>query len=87
MFKLIFDAWNKYSGFYAVLAVIGSVIGYVGAALGLMCLQAWGVMVLWNWVGVTLFNVPTLTFWLALGLILLCHLLFKGLVKINITTS
>ena len=87
MFNLISEAWDKYDGFYAVLAVIAIVIGFLGAAFGLMCLQAWMVMILWNWVAVTLFNVPTLTFWLSFGLIWLCQLMFKGLAKITITAN
>lgn len=30
---------------------------------------------LWNWVAVTLFALPQITFWQSLGLYLLCHML------------
>ena len=84
MIKGIVEVWNKYDGFFAVLAVIAFVIGFLGVAFGLLCLQAWMVMNLWNWIMVSLFNLPVLTFWLSFGLMWLFQLLTKGLVKITI---
>lgn len=84
MIKGIVEVWNKYDGFFAVLAVIAFVIGFLGVAFGLLCLQAWVVMNLWNWIMVSLFNLPVLTFWLSFGLMWLFQLLTKGLVKITI---
>ena len=84
MFKGIVEVWDKYDGFFAVLAVIALIIGFVSVVFGLWCLQAWLVMLLWNWVAVTLFNAPVLTFWLSFGLVWLFHLLTKGLVKITV---
>ena len=37
------------------------------------------VMSLWNWLAPTLFGGPTLTFLQALGLLVLCRLLFGGM--------
>ena len=84
MFKGIVEVWDKYDGIFAVIAVIAFIIGFVGVAFGLWCLQAWLVMLLWNWVAVTLFGAPVLTFWLSFGLVWLFHLLTKGLVKITV---
>lgn len=84
MIKGIMEVWNNYEGFFAVLAVIAFIIGFVGVAFGLWCLQAWLVMLLWNWVAVSLFGAPVLTFWLSFGLVWLFHLLTKGLVKITV---
>ena len=84
MFESIAKVWDNYEGFFAVLAVIAFIIGFAGVAFGLWCLQAWLVMLLWNWVAVTLFNAPVLTFWLSFGLVWLFHLLTKGLVKITV---
>lgn len=84
MFEKIVEVWNEYDGFLAVLAVIGFIVGFLGVAFGLWCLQAWLVMLLWNWVAVSLFNLPVLTFWLSFGLVWLFHLLTKGLVKITV---
>ena len=33
---------------------------------------------LWNWLLPTLFSVPEITFWQALGLLVLCRILFGG---------
>lgn len=83
MVKGIMEVWDNYEGFFAVLAVIAFIIGFVGVAFGLWCLQAWLVMLLWNWVIVSLFGAPVLTFWLSFGLVWLCHLLFKSGTKIK----
>jgi hypothetical protein len=37
------------------------------------------VMRLWNWLLPSMFGFPVLTFWKALGLLVLCRLLFGGL--------
>jgi hypothetical protein len=37
------------------------------------------VLQLWNWLMPTLFGLPTLTFWRAVGLMGLCWILFGGL--------
>ena len=84
MFEKIVEVWNEYDGFFAVLAVIAFIVGFLGMAFGLWCLQAWLVMLLWNWVAVSLFNLPVLTFWLSFGLVWLFQLLTKGLVKITV---
>ncbi|HLG13502.1 MAG TPA: hypothetical protein VJH03_03110 [Blastocatellia bacterium] len=36
------------------------------------------VMLLWNWLAPTLFGLPPITFWQALGLLALCRILFGG---------
>lgn len=38
----------------------------------------WVVMSLWNWLAPTLFGLREVTFWQALGLLLLCRILFGG---------
>lgn len=79
----IADAWEDYSTGVAILAIIGIVIGAFALSFGMMCLQAWLVMLLWNWVAVGLFGAPALGFWMAFGLRLLCSLLFKSKVTVN----
>ncbi|HBL31815.1 MAG TPA: hypothetical protein DD490_33755 [Acidobacteria bacterium] len=52
------------------------------AILGLLLLMALGggiVFFLWNWLLPTLFGWPEITFWQALGLLMLCRILFGGL--------
>ena len=78
MFKLIANAWNEYDGFKAVLAVVSIIIGYLGIIFVIMCLQAWAVMLVWNWVAVGIFSAPVITLWSSLGIVLLVHLIIKG---------
>lgn len=79
----ITDAWEEYSVGVAVLAIIGIVIGAIAWCFGMMCLKAWFVMLLWNWIAVGLFDAPVLGFWMAFGLRLLCSLLFKSVVTVK----
>lgn len=81
--KKITKAWEDYSACTALLITIGIVIGVVVLCFGIMCLRAWFIMLLWNWIMVNLFGVPTLGFWMAFGLYLLCSLLFKSKVTVN----
>lgn len=79
----IVDAWEEHSVGVAILAIIGIVIGALALSFGVMCLQAWLVMLLWNWVAVDLFGAPALGFWMAFGLCWLCSLLLKSKVIVN----
>jgi hypothetical protein len=62
---------------WAVLAVI--------LLIALMFISPWIEMMLWNWVMVDLFAMPTVTFWQMFGLNWLCGLLFRR--SSNISTS
>jgi hypothetical protein len=54
----------------APLAIIGmAVFAWIGGEL---------VMHLWNWLTPGLFGLPAITFWQALGLLVLCRILFGG---------
>lgn len=51
------------------------------AILGMAVFAALGgsvVMLLWNWLLPTLFGLPSVTFWQAIGLLALCRILFGG---------
>lgn len=49
-------------------------------AFGFAALEAWLVMLLWNAVLVSIFPfIPTISFWVAWGVLILCNLLFKGI--------
>jgi hypothetical protein len=51
---------------------------------GGLCLEAWLVMLLWNAVMPLLWaTAPTLGFWAAMGLIILCHILFGKTINIK----
>lgn len=47
--------------------------------IGIAALITWVLMLLWNWLMPDLFNLTTITFWQALGLLLLSKLLFGGM--------
>ena len=55
----------------AFLAFIG-IIAVVAAILGLP------LMLLWNWLMPTIFGVKYITFWQAVGVNILCGILFKS---------
>lgn len=62
---------------------VGIIICAIALTFGVMCLQAWLVMLLWNWIAVGLFGAPVLSFWVAFGLSWLCSLLFKSKLTVN----
>ena len=81
--KKLMVIWDGYPTGLAVLAIIAVVIFAIAWTFGLMCLQSWIVMLLWNWVAVGLFGAPALSFWVACGLRWLCSLLFKSKLTVN----
>jgi hypothetical protein len=44
-----------------------------------ICFGGWSVMMLWNWILPPLFGWRSITFWQALGLLMLCRILFGGI--------
>ena len=54
----------------APLAIVGIVLFvFIGGEI---------VRLLWNWLAPALFGLPVVTFWQALGLLVLCRILFGG---------
>lgn len=53
-----------------VWAIIAAIIGFP-------------IKWLWNWLMPTLFGLPEISFWMALGIALLISILFGGVIKIN----
>ena len=47
-------------------------------AFGVMCFEAWLLMLLWNWL-MPILNIATVTFWQAFGIGLLIDILFGGI--------
>ena len=78
MKERIVEIWEEHSVIGAIILIICMVVGYLAGYFGIMCLQSWLVMLLWNWVAVDLFGAPILSFWVAFGLRWLCSLLFKN---------
>ena len=70
--KIFIEMEEKYGTNVAIITIVGALIVF----LGLCFLNSWLVMLLWNWVAVDLFALPTLNFWSAFGLRWLCSLLF-----------
>ena len=81
--KKLMAIWEDYPAGLAILATIAVMIFAIAWTFGLMCLQSWIVMLLWNWVAVGLFGAPALSFWVAFGLRWLCSLLFKSKLTVN----
>lgn len=80
MGQKIKNLWNAAGGgALALLAVVLVLAIALGLVFGVLCFEAWILMLLWNavitalWVGA-----PSLTFWLAFGLLLICNILFKS---------
>jgi len=61
-----------------VLKVVGWVLFGLLAAAALGLVLGLPVMWLWNGLLPSLFHLPEITYWQAVGLLILCHLLFKG---------
>jgi len=59
------NALETFAAIIGLLAVLAVVLGYP-------------VMLLWNWLMPTIFNLPEVTFWQAIGLNLLSNILFKS---------
>ncbi|MEO8146516.1 MAG: hypothetical protein ABI723_02710 [Bacteroidia bacterium] len=60
------------SKFFKVIKIIAMVILF-GAIMG------WVVMSLWNWLMPYLFAAKLITYWQALGILILCKILFGGI--------
>lgn len=71
---------NKFDKDYSGIAIFITIILVLGLIFGALCLDAWVVMLLWNWVVPILWiDAPILTFWTSMGLNVLCALLFKDI--------
>lgn len=80
MNRLIDDAFDKGMG-WGILVTILLIAFVLALAFGILCLEGWLVMLLWNAVIVPVFSAPTLSFWLSVGILLLCNLLFKAVIR------
>lgn len=67
-----------------IVIIVLTVALVLGIAFGVACLEGWVVMLLWNAVVPLIWaNAPTLTFWAAMGLTLLCNILFGSVVRVS----
>jgi hypothetical protein len=61
-----------------VLKIVGWVTMGITAISALCLALGFPVMWLWNWLMPAIFGLPVVTFWQAVGLLVLSHLLLKG---------
>ena len=80
-FKDLFDDLPLWA---TVLVCIVIIVFALALAFGVLCLEGWLLMLLWNAVIPAIFiGAPTLHFWGAVGLILICNILFKSVHSIS----
>ena len=61
-----------------------AIVLILALVFALLCLEAWLVMFLWNAVIPLIWTTaPTLGFWAAMGLLILCHILFCNTTKVK----
>ena len=66
-----------------IVGILLGLIAILAITFGLMCLNAWLIMLVWNVTLPTLFSgVSAITFWKAFGIDFLVWLLFGGISKI-----
>jgi hypothetical protein len=63
---------------FSPLAIAGMVVAAIAIAIAFAFVFGFVVMLLWNWLMPAIFNLPTIGYWQAWGLVLLSHLLIKG---------
>ena len=79
MFEKLKDFCAEHTTGMGCLIVLLVFVLIIGGAFGILCLEGWLVMLLWNAVICTLWaSAPHLSFWLAVGIVLLCNILFKA---------
>jgi hypothetical protein len=61
-----------------ILKIVGLILVGIAVAALVGFLLGIAVMALWNWLMPELFGLPEIGYWQAVGLFVLCHLLFKG---------
>jgi hypothetical protein len=62
----------------SIFKITGLVLLGIVAAVALGFLLGLAVMYLWNWLMPELFGLPEIDYWQAVGIFILCHLLFKS---------
>jgi hypothetical protein len=66
------------NGFIAFVVCLFVIALGLALAFGLLCLKGWLIMLLWNWVMVSVFSLPAINLWVAVGISLLVSLLSKS---------
>lgn len=75
-------SWNEdYSVWQNILIITITLIFALTIAFGVMCLNSWLIMLLWNAVLTSVFGWTTITFWQTFGIYLIIWLLSGGVVR------
>lgn len=88
-FKNDLNDFLKQEKEHTAAEIIGVIIGVIivlALAFGLLCLEAWIGMLLWNWFVVGMLGFANLymeNIWMMWGVILLCNILFKSHNTVN----
>ena len=63
-------------------AIVGIILAVIVIAIGIFLLEGLAVMLLWNWLVPLIFvGAPVINYWMALGIMILCNILF-GTVRV-----
>lgn len=73
-----FENYRSSSTAIRVLRIVGFVLLGIIGATGLALLFGYVVMWLWNWLMPAVFGLGVITFWQAVGIIILARLIFGG---------
>jgi ABC-type transport system involved in cytochrome c biogenesis permease component len=76
------DAFDRNVALGCLVAILVFALA-LGIVFGVLCFEGWILMLLWNAILVPLFGFGTLKFWWAVGILLICNLLFKGTTTIT----
>lgn len=76
----IFDTYTVGTAILILAIALLIIFAFV---FGILCFEGWILMLLWNAVLVPLFGIGALKFWWAVGIILICNILFKGATTIT----
>lgn len=80
-FEKLFKKEDKKRTTAEIIGIIIGIIIVLGIAFGLLCLEAWIAMMLWNWFFVNLLGLTQLymaNIWYMWGVMILCNILFKN---------
>jgi len=54
------------------------ILMYIGITIGVLCLIPFLLMICWNFVMPSLFNLPEISFWMALAIVVIASIIFKS---------
>lgn len=69
--------WNKLVELSISCGIIASLWATIAVIIG------FPIKWLWNWIMPSIFGLPEISFWMALGIALLISILFGGVIKVN----